>query len=59
MANEKKAVEANDATAGTGFHLLVTHAFGIYSKGDEIRDPAKMAAVLTGESARSVHKVLG
>lgn len=40
-----------------GYYLVVRHAFGDYRKGDAIRDPDQIAAVLA-ENAGSVHKVI-
>jgi len=34
--------------------LVVLHAFGVYSKGDLIRDPATIAAILNGGKAAFV-----
>lgn len=42
-----------------GYYLVVRHAFGDYRKGDAIRDPDEITAVLAGEYASSVHKVIG
>ena len=41
-----------------GFHLVVRHAFGNYRKGDAIYDADEISAVLAGENARSVHRVI-
>jgi hypothetical protein len=52
--------EAAAAPANTlGHYLVVRHAFGSHRKGDAIRDEAQILAVLKGENARSVHKVIG
>jgi hypothetical protein len=40
------------------YRLVVRHAFGNYRKGDAITDAGEIAAVLAGESAGSVHKVI-
>ena len=47
------------ATNTLGYYLVVRHAFGDYRKGDAIRDMDEIAAVLAGENASSVHKVIG
>jgi hypothetical protein len=55
MAKQSEsAVEANTL----GYYLVVRHAFGDYRKGDAIRDPGEIAAVLGSEYAQSVHKVI-
>lgn len=38
--------------------LVVVHAFGAHQRGDRITDDAEIQAVLAGENARSVHRVL-
>jgi hypothetical protein len=50
---------ATDKQNTLGYYLVVRHAFGSYRKGDAIRDPDEIAAVLAGENASSVHKVIG
>lgn len=38
-------------------HLTVIHPFGDYRRGDQITDPAEIAAVLAGENAAHVNRV--
>jgi hypothetical protein len=47
------------ATNTLGYYLVVRHAFGNYRKGDAIRDQDEITAVLAGENANFVHKVIG
>ncbi|MGA7781088.1 MAG: hypothetical protein WCA85_25740 [Paraburkholderia sp.] len=49
----------NEPVNTLGHYLVVRHAFGEYRKGDAIRDEVTIKAVLNGENARSVHKVIG
>jgi hypothetical protein len=60
-ATESADTAAEQATAANtlGHYLVVRHAFGTYRKGDAIRDPDEIAAVLAGENAHFVHKVIG
>jgi hypothetical protein len=39
-------------------HLVVVHPFGDYRRGDAIKDPAEIAAVLAGENAHHCRKVI-
>lgn len=51
------ATKSQEAQNTLGYYLVVRHAFGDYRKGDAIRDPDAIAAVLNGENKGSVHKV--
>jgi hypothetical protein len=53
MADEKQA-----APAKPDFHLVVVHPFGDYERGDKITDAEAIAAVMAGESHRSVTRVI-
>lgn len=53
MADEKTPV----APAKPDFHLVVIHPFGEYARGDKIIDADTIAAVMAGESHRSVTRV--
>lgn len=53
MADEKTPV----VPAKPDFHLVVIHPFGEYARGDKITDADAIAAVLVGESSRSVTRV--
>lgn len=54
MADEKQAPVA---PAKPDFHLVVTHPFGDYARGDKITDADAIAAVNAGENHRSVTRV--
>jgi hypothetical protein len=53
---EEVAAEPSNAL---GYHLVVRHAFGTYRKGYAIYDEKEMAAVMAGDNAHSVHRVVG
>lgn len=53
MADEKAPV----VPAKPDFHLVVTHPFGGYARGDKIEDAAEIASLLSGENHRSLTRV--
>jgi hypothetical protein len=53
MADEKQPA----VPAKPDFHLVVVHPFGDYARGDKVTDAAEIAAVMAGESHRSVTRV--
>lgn len=56
-ADMQEAV-ANEPVNTLAHYLVVRHSFDAYSKGDAIRDEATITAVLAGENAHCVHKVV-
>jgi hypothetical protein len=53
----KNDTATTQTTTATGFHLVVVHPFGTYSKGAHITDAAEIDAVLAGENAGACNRI--